>query len=110
MVAGGALAGGIAIVEMATPLLKNQGVWNVVPAFRRKFPEALRPADMKTMDGGGFEARAVFAGAGTYRPRSPRSQSLLKVTLGKLVTRARLQILLEAHCQSLASKLDAHIN
>ncbi len=102
--------GGITIVEMATPLLKNQGVWNVVPAFRRKFPEALLLADMKTMDGGGFEARAVFAGGGTYRPRSPRSQSLLKVTLGKLVTRARLQILLEVHCQSLASKLDAHIN
>ncbi len=63
-VADAALAGGVSIVEMGTPLLKNQGVSNVVPAFRRKFPEALLLADMKTMDGGGFEARAVFAGGG----------------------------------------------
>jgi 3-keto-L-gulonate-6-phosphate decarboxylase len=62
VVAGAALAGGITIVEMGTPLLKNEGVSNVVPAFRRKFPEALLLADMKTMDGGGFEARAVYAG------------------------------------------------
>jgi 3-keto-L-gulonate-6-phosphate decarboxylase len=61
-VAAAALAGGVTIVEMGTPLLKNQGVSNVVPAFRRKFPEALLLADMKTMDGGGFEARAVYQG------------------------------------------------
>ena len=63
-VAGAALAGGITIVEMGTPLLKNQGVSNVVPAFRRTFPDALLLADMKTMDGGAFEARAVYAGGG----------------------------------------------
>jgi 3-keto-L-gulonate-6-phosphate decarboxylase len=63
-VAGAALAGGVDIVEMGTPLLKNQGVANVVPAFRRKFPEAVLLADMKTMDGGAFEARAVYAGGG----------------------------------------------
>src|SRR3954469_3529039 len=63
-VAAAGLAGGVNIVEMGTPLLKNQGVSNVVPAFRRKFPEALLLADMKTMDGGGFEARAVYAGGG----------------------------------------------
>jgi 3-hexulose-6-phosphate synthase len=63
-VAGAALAGGVTIVEMGTPLLKNEGVSNVVPAFRQKFPEALLLADMKTMDGGGFEARAVYAGGG----------------------------------------------
>lgn len=63
-VAGAALAGGVSIVEMGTPLLKNQGVSNVVPAFRRRFPEALLLADMKTMDGGAFEARAVYAGGG----------------------------------------------
>jgi 3-hexulose-6-phosphate synthase len=63
-VAGAALAGGITIVEMGTPLLKNQGVANIVPAFRRRFPEALLLADMKTMDGGAFEARAVYAGGG----------------------------------------------
>jgi 3-hexulose-6-phosphate synthase len=63
-VAGAALAGGVTLVEMGTPLLKNQGVSNVVPAFRRKFPEALLLADMKTMDGGAFEARAVYTGGG----------------------------------------------
>jgi 3-hexulose-6-phosphate synthase len=64
VVAGAALAGGITIVEMGTPLLKNQGVANVVPAFRQKFPDALLLADMKTMDGGAFEARAVYSGGG----------------------------------------------
>ena len=52
------------LVEMGTPLLKNQGVANVVRAFRAKFPDALLLADMKTMDGGGFEARGVYAGGG----------------------------------------------
>jgi 3-hexulose-6-phosphate synthase len=63
-IASAALAGGVNIVEMGTPLVKNQGISNVVPAFRRKFPEALLLADMKTMDGGAFEARAVYAGGG----------------------------------------------
>jgi 3-hexulose-6-phosphate synthase len=63
-VAAAALAGGVNIVEMGTPLLKNEGVANVVPVFRKKFPEALLLADMKTMDGGGGEARGVYAGGG----------------------------------------------
>jgi 3-keto-L-gulonate-6-phosphate decarboxylase len=63
-VATAALAGGVTIVEMGTPLLKNEGVSRVVPAFRRRFPEALLLADMKTMDGGATEARAVYAGGG----------------------------------------------
>jgi 3-keto-L-gulonate-6-phosphate decarboxylase len=63
-VATAALAGGITIVEMGTPLVKTQGVANVVPAFRKRFPEALLLADMKTMDGGGGEARGVYAGGG----------------------------------------------
>jgi 3-hexulose-6-phosphate synthase len=63
-VAGAALAGGANIVEMGTPLLKNEGISNVVPAFRRKFPDAILLADLKTMDGGAFEARAVYAGGG----------------------------------------------
>ena len=37
-VAAAALAGGANIVEMGTPLLKNHGFANVVPAFRKKFP------------------------------------------------------------------------
>jgi 3-keto-L-gulonate-6-phosphate decarboxylase len=61
-VATAAMAAGITILEMGTPLLKTQGVANVVPAFRKRFPEALLLADMKTMDGGGGEARAVYAG------------------------------------------------
>ena len=63
-VAAAALAGGVNIVEMGTPLVKSQGVANVVPAFRRRFPEALLLADMKTMDGGAGEARGVYAGGG----------------------------------------------
>lgn len=63
-VAGAALAGGVTIVEMGTPLLKNAGISNVVPAFRQKYPDALLLADLKTMDGGAFEARAVFSGGG----------------------------------------------
>jgi 3-hexulose-6-phosphate synthase len=63
-VATAALAGGVDIVEMGTPLLKTQGVANVVPAFRKRFPDALLLADMKTMDGGGGEARSVFTGGG----------------------------------------------
>jgi 3-hexulose-6-phosphate synthase len=63
-VAIAALAGGVNIVEMGTPLLKNEGVSNVVPAFRKQFPEALLLADMKTMDGGASEARSVYAGGG----------------------------------------------
>jgi len=63
-VATAALAAGVDIVEMGTPLLKTQGVANVVPAFRKRFPDALLLADMKTMDGGGGEARSVFSGGG----------------------------------------------
>ena len=63
-VASAALSGGVDIVEMGTPLLKTQGVSNVVPAFRKRFPDALLLADMKTMDGGAGEARSVYTGGG----------------------------------------------
>ena len=63
-VAAAALRGGVHVVEMGTPLLKNEGVSNVVPAFRQQFPKALLLADMKTMDGGASEARSVYAGGG----------------------------------------------
>ena len=63
-VARAALAGGVTIVEMGTPLVKSSGVLNVVPAFRKQFPQALLLADMKTMDGGGGEARGVYQGGG----------------------------------------------
>ncbi len=63
-VAGAALRGGITLVEIGTPLVKTEGTRNVIPAFRSALPEALLLADMKTMDGGGFEARSVYAGGG----------------------------------------------
>lgn len=63
-VAEAAIAAGVTIVEMGTPLIKCEGAKNVVPAFRKRFPEALLLADMKTMDGGGLEARTVFGGGG----------------------------------------------
>ncbi len=63
-VAAAALKGGVNIVEMGTPLLKNEGVSNVVPAFRKQFPRAVLLADMKTMDGGASEARIVYSGGG----------------------------------------------
>ena len=63
-VATAALKAGVHILEMGTPLLKNEGVANVVPAFRKQFPEALLLADMKTMDGGASEARFVYSGGG----------------------------------------------
>lgn len=64
MVAGAARRAGITLIEMGTPLLKCEGVRNVVPIFRQRFPDALLLADMKTMDGGGFEARSVYEGGG----------------------------------------------
>lgn len=64
VVAEAALTAGITLVEMGTPLLKTEGVKHVVPAFRQRFPEALLLADMKSMDGAGFEARGVYAGGG----------------------------------------------
>ena len=63
-VAEAALAAGVTIVELGTPLLKYEGVRNVVPIFRQRFPGALLLADMKTMDGGEGEATAVYGGGG----------------------------------------------
>src|SRR5579872_213367 len=61
-VAEAALKAGVTILELGTPLLKYEGVRNVVPIFRQRFPKALLLADMKTMDGGGGEANAVYSG------------------------------------------------
>jgi 3-hexulose-6-phosphate synthase len=63
-VAEAALAAGVTIVELGTPLLKYEGVRNVVPIFQQRFPKALLLADMKTMDGGEGEANAVYGGGG----------------------------------------------
>ena len=69
-VAEAALAAGVTIVELGTPLLKYEGVRNVVPIFRQRFPKALLLADMKNVDGVGihlqYDARradpALFQG------------------------------------------------
>ena len=58
-VAEAALEAGATILELGTPLLKYEGVCNVLPIFRQRFPKALLLADMKTMDGGEGEANAV---------------------------------------------------
>ena len=63
-VAQAALDAGVTILELGTPLLKYEGVRNVVPIFRQRFPKALLLADMKTMDGGEGEANAVYGGGG----------------------------------------------
>jgi 3-hexulose-6-phosphate synthase len=63
-VAEAALKAGVTILELGTPLLKYEGVRNVVPIFRQRFPTALLLADMKTMDGGEGEANAVYSGGG----------------------------------------------
>jgi 3-keto-L-gulonate-6-phosphate decarboxylase len=63
-VAQATLNAGIDIVELGTCLLKIEGVRNVIPIFRQRFPNALLLADMKTMDGGGSEAELVYAGGG----------------------------------------------
>ena len=63
-VAEAALEAGVTILELGTPLLKYEGVRNVVPIFRQRFPKALLLADMKTMDGGGGEANSVYSGGG----------------------------------------------
>ena len=64
LAADAAVAAGVTIVEMGTPLIKFEGAKHVVPAFRKRFPGTLLLADLKTMDGGGGEARVVFAGGG----------------------------------------------
>ena len=64
VVADAALEGGITLLEMGTPLLKTEGVKHVVPAFRQRYPKALILADMKSMDGAGFEARGIYQNGG----------------------------------------------
>ncbi len=64
VVADAAIAGGITLLEMGTPLLKTEGVRHVVPAFRARYPDAIILADMKSMDGAGFEARGIYGNGG----------------------------------------------
>jgi 3-hexulose-6-phosphate synthase len=88
-VAEAALKAGVTILELGTPLLKYEGVRNVVPIFRQRFPKALLLADKKTMDGGEGEADAVFSGGGNVidflalaarRPRRQRARRVMRST------------------------------
>ena len=64
MVADDAIAESIKLLEVGTPLLKTEGVRHVVPAFRERYPKAIILADMKSMDGAGFEARGIYKNGG----------------------------------------------
>jgi 3-hexulose-6-phosphate synthase len=64
LVAEAALKAGVTILELGTPLLNHEGVRNVMPIFRQRFPKALLLADMKTMDGGEGEANSIYSGGG----------------------------------------------
>jgi 3-keto-L-gulonate-6-phosphate decarboxylase len=85
LVAEAAVASGITIVEMGTPLIKFEGTKHVVSAFRNRFPESLLLADMKTMDGGGGEARVVFENGGNIID----FMALSRVDTAKAICRVR---------------------
>ena len=95
-VAEAALAAGVTILELGTPLLKYEGVRNVAPIFRQRFPKALLLADMKTMDGGEGEATAVLAAAPTSSTflrwrarRRPKPCALRAMRSVRLIRRSR---------------------
>ncbi len=43
------------LLEMGTPLIKNEGIKNVVPVIRNRFPEIYLISDLKTLDVGRLE-------------------------------------------------------
>ena len=45
------------LLEIGTPLLKNEGLINVAPMFRNYFPNSYIIADLKTLDVGKLEAK-----------------------------------------------------
>ena len=58
-----AVQGGVDWLEVGTPLIKSEGM-NAIRAIRKKFPEHILVADMKTLDVGVFEVEmASKAGA-----------------------------------------------
>lgn len=62
-VAEEALAGGVDWIEAGTPLIKSEGL-EAVRALRRRWPDRVIVADLKTMDAGRFEMEsAAKAGA-----------------------------------------------
>jgi 3-hexulose-6-phosphate synthase / 6-phospho-3-hexuloisomerase len=57
-VAEEAVAGGVDWIEAGTPLIKSEGL-NAVRALRKRFPNHVIVADMKTMDAGRAEVEAA---------------------------------------------------
>ena len=57
-VAEEAVAGGVDWIEAGTPLIKSEGL-NAVRELRRRFPDRVIVADMKTMDAGRAEVEAA---------------------------------------------------
>ena len=45
--------GGVDWLEIGTPLIKSEGM-NAIRSLKRKFPDIIIVADMKTLDVGGF--------------------------------------------------------
>ena len=43
------------LIEIGTPLIKNEGIRNIVPVIRKIFPEIYLIADLKTLDVGRLE-------------------------------------------------------
>lgn len=45
------------LLELGTPLIKNEGLRNLVPVFRQYFPDQYLIADLKTLDVGEIEVK-----------------------------------------------------
>ena len=77
-VAEAAVAGGAEIIEAGTPLIKSEGL-DAVRQLRRKFPNAIIVADMKTADAGKIEAEAAAkAGASVMTVLGSASETTIR--------------------------------
>ncbi len=63
--ARGAVAGGVDILEVGTPLLKSEGL-EAVRALKREFPKVPIVCDTKTMDAGRTEMEGAAKAGATY--------------------------------------------
>jgi 3-hexulose-6-phosphate synthase len=63
-VAEAALEAGVTILELGTPLLKYEGVRNVVPIFRQRFPPGVAARRHEDHGRRRGEANAVYSGGG----------------------------------------------
>jgi len=80
-VAEEAVAGGADWLEVGTPLIKSEGL-NAVRALRKRFPQKIILADMKTIDAGRTEVEtALKAGANIVHVLAAASDSTIKECL-----------------------------